>query len=184
VKKTKTMRKSRPAPVALDPNAPLPVDVDLHAALQAKLVMLASRPITPRSLLELEQMTRTTREMLAVGQDPRAMQKHGPNLGGDAIYTGVLAPSSGAENFGATVVRELMALMGAAKKSQPPEDSPETIIDTIARARLKGLHDVADMLTEKLTGKKFLKEPKEPVDLPPLILKKTSKSKTANGAPS
>ena len=160
------------------------VDDAMHKAMQDKLITLAEKPLTPRSLLELEQMTRLVRQMIAIGQDPAAMKSAplpgiNPNIyqpddtgvmmsGGVVSATsfngaGAYAPSPPVENFGATIVRELMTLLGAVKKPVEHSNPADTLLDTIVQARLKGLDDVAETLTKQLvkmqTGEEALPMP-------------------------
>jgi hypothetical protein len=171
-------------------------DATLNAAVQAKLVSLAAKPITPRSLLELEQMTRITRQLIAVGMDPMTMRHTHHNMFPPDPYApapyapssvgiipsfgpgseGTLAPSPPAENWGATIVRELMTLLGN-KKTETPITAPPTeldkLIDSIAYAREKGLKDVEDTLLKQLVK---MENTSPPLDHPPDF------SKTVNGA--
>lgn len=185
------------------------VDEELHAAVQAKLISLATKPVTPRSLLELEQMTRLMRQFIAIGVDPMAMKvPHAHVAGGGALYqpyqqtafpaeydgvsggvsiapapapyyggSSALAPSPPVENFGATIVRELMSLLGAKKPEGLPVPVPasemDKLIDAIALAREKGLKDVEKTLMKQLVKLSMEKQgskpsgPSEPPDWPP-----------------
>ena len=182
------------------------VDDAMHKAMQDKLIALAEKPLTPRSLLELEQMTRLVRQMIAIGQDPMAMKSAPlPNInpsvyqpevpqaypfdsGGGVVamsgaaYNGVnaMAPSPPVENFGATIVRELMTLLGAVKKPEPIPVSSEAsrLLDAIDLAREKGLKDVENALMKQLV-KKSMDDMPPPAEPP---LPEPKKPKAANGA--
>lgn len=205
------------------------VDEELHNAMQAKLVSLSTKPVTARSLLELEQMTRLMRQFVVLGMDPMAMKvphhhQHttyqpysgypldstdglsgsltpaniggsGFGLGGAVGGSSAIAPSPPVENFGATIVRELMSLLGAKKPEGIPVPLTDTdrLIDAIALAREKGLKDVEKTLMKQLVKMQMTKGPLEPtpppdfppsyVPLSPLALKKPKKTaKTTNGA--
>jgi hypothetical protein len=180
------------------------VDEALNAAVQAKLVALAAKPVTPRSLMELEQMTRITRQMIAVSANPHNHHAHVPptayptnltsglndtsdvedSTGTFPIQPYPLAPSPPAENFGATVVRELMTLLGTIKKPEtsypvpmPPLSETDRLIESIAYAREKGLEDVEKTLLKqlylKMMNSQELPEPMEPLA--------PKKPKTTNG---
>lgn len=177
-----------------------PIDQQLHDAVQAKLIALATKPVTPRSLLEMEQMTRILRQLVAIGMDPMSMKRreHGAvyqtwqqqqsafpsedvtdlppmpmTSPGYPINSGSLAPSPPAENWGATVLRELMTLLGN-KKSEglpvpvvaPPQTELDKLIDSIAYAREKGLKDVEETLMKQLVKMEMDKKkpPQPPID--------------------
>lgn len=191
------------------------VDEELHVALRAKLVSLAAKPVTPRTLLELEQMTRVARQLIATEMDPMAMKSphhHGPSSVGSidpAPYQGyfageggiplsvggasALAPSPPVENFGATIVRELMSLLGATKKPEayaiPAPTETEKLMDDIASARAKGLNDIADTLMKKFVKLTMADKPTTPSTPPstpppdwPPGYKPEKLKKTTNGA--
>ena len=150
-------------------------------------------------------MTRIMRQMVAVGTDPMAMKTHhehgysdsgsdiGGNIGGPvpmgAITNnpwagtggGTLAPSPPVENFGATIVRELMSLLGTRKSEAPAPSLSEMdrLIDSIAFAREKGLKDVEKTLLKQLVK---LTAAEKRSDLPPGYEPLTSK--TTNGVES
>jgi hypothetical protein len=171
--KTRTVRETKKQPTrkvaskaaskAALPDLEETVDEKLNRAIRAKLVSIAMKSVTPRSLLELEKMTRLMREFIAVELDPVApkisqftqssMADNYAPLAGDLVGgSNVLATSPPAENFGATIVRELMSLWGS-KKTEVPHQAPsdtDRLIDSIALAREKGLLDVEKKLMKQL----------------------------------
>lgn len=138
---------------------------DLNEALRARLLAILEPPLTARSLLDLESATRTMRQLLAVSQDPRALHLHensDPVIGGFPVsnmagpymstYGGnsTLAPSPMAENFGATILRELGALLGGRRKASEEVDEGTPILNAIASAKRLGLDDVVAKLEVRL----------------------------------
>lgn len=164
-------------------------------ALHGKLLDILTRPLNPRTLLELEKTARLARELLVVSKDPRATRDpyskyasedssswssdgitistegsnvvYGNNPGYDApipedfvepgfelVPMGGGAKSPRNENYGATIVRELLSMKGALGQREP---SPTEIITAIALAREKGLDDIAKKLEEQLLGEPEVK---------------------------
>lgn len=145
------------------PVAPIPIaslepkkdrtegDKALEAGLAAKLGELARRDVAPRTLLELEQVARLGRELLAVSASPQAF---GPQLGLNAPqaygtmgfagqYAGV---ASNPETFGAHAIRELIG-----KAATPKRDAVE-LVKAIAEAKERKLEKVAAALERELLG--------------------------------
>lgn len=84
-----------------------------------------------------------------VGSDPPSPSES--IVGGVSTPSNTLAPSSKPENFGAVILRELLALKGAASDHAP---SPAETVTAIALARDKGLTDIAEKLETSLFGVK------------------------------
>lgn len=163
----------------------------LLQALQDKLRTLTDRPLTSRSLLEIEKTAQIGRTLLFLSSAPNAVQQSMPLATPFAYGGGItgwnpatflnsigavgaqnfaqddqstaesaaaaggsapvipLAPSPRPENFGATIMRELMSTLGAMNTKK--RDAAE-IVTAIALARDKGLTDVADKLEATLFG--------------------------------
>jgi hypothetical protein len=138
---------------------------------------------------------------VGMGMNVTSEQYDGGDSGDSVMFPGnpelsqnpfPLSSSSYQENFGATALRELVALRAKndeaerAKKAaapSPAEPTPPGILDLIADARKKGLTDVAARLEEKL----FASVPDAPAKATPgktLTLKKSTLTKmrsTTNG---
>ena len=160
MRNTKRQRKA-PASAAKPP--------PMVDAIQAKLIAIASEPVTPASLMRLEQTARLSRELLVVDKQPEALRRrnkisnisYGSNPGYDApIYddnsVSMITPSDSAETFGATIIREAIPALTAMMAPKPlpewPMD-PVRAIEAIQKAKKAGLHDVAAQLKEKLMGR-------------------------------
>ncbi len=141
------MEKPEPAP-------PSPLEAALHAQVNA----IASRPIDPRMLLELEQTCRLTRELLAIGKMPDAFRKQhlipgdplslyesgvgsGVTVGPMGSYAspgfaGLAAPSNPTETFGVQAIKELIALVPGlmAKPAAAPAPEPQMSYADMASA--------------------------------------------------
>lgn len=175
------------------PPRPQSSEPQVREALQARLLEIVHKPLTPRSLLELEQTARLTRELLTLGKDPRAIRKQSVYQGIQGVgyssnsmddyedsnesnvanlenLNGLVSPgyelvpmgtakSPKTENFGASILREMLAMKGAANQHTP---SPTEIISAIALAREKGLTYVAAKLEAQLLGEDESKEKKTP----------------------
>lgn len=142
-----------------------PAEEAIQAALSARLKEIADKPITARTLVEMEQFSSIAREMLIVGKAPgqarrRSSFYNGPELmGGAYVYDGmgVMAPSSGQENFGMTAIREGTSMVGQliAIASQIVERFGESeTVKALAVARKEGLADVASALEARLLDSK------------------------------
>jgi hypothetical protein len=120
-----------------------------------------------------------TATVTMIGLDSGIMMSGSSFSGASFNGAGAMAPSPPVENFGATIVRELMTLLGAVKKPVEPLNPTDALLDTIAQARLKGLDDVAEALTKQLV------KMAEPIpDLPPSPEPKKPKKLTNGVAPS
>lgn len=127
----------QPSPAS--PRRPSPADAaalqstsapdELREALKAQLQSVLERELTPRSLLELEQLAGLAQRMLIVSGDPRALAKR--RRGGVGIMAagygtlnpaydaigpedtgelgGAMAPAPFHENFGAESIRHMVA---------------------------------------------------------------------------
>jgi hypothetical protein len=137
-------------------------------AISARLDEAVNQPVTARSLFELEQFIRLARQFFAVSRDPRALACPGPDgdstvvnpvfnspyptsfgVQGIAVPTvaggfGALAPAPPAENFGATIVREMM------ERSSRGLGDAGTLMDAAKLARDKGLVALAEQFEAKL----------------------------------
>jgi hypothetical protein len=158
--------------------APPPPDPAFVEALKTRLQTILDRPVTPRSLLELEQTSRLSREMLVVGRAPEALRRPGfgggyvmPNtvdmidFGEDSLgdTNGVtMKPNERPETFAATLAREVMALRGAVDGSM----APARIVEAIVVARQQGAHDLAEQLMKQLPGGEA--QPLKPVEVLPV----------------
>jgi len=146
---------------------PMPEEEALRQSLHNYLDALAKRPLTPRSLVELEKVAKLARQILTVGKE-QAMGTM-PNMIAGGVYqggyqmedtSGLVMPiqSSPAETFGASLVRELVASIGTIMK--PPAPAPpiwpitqmsgSDLVFAISMAHEKGLSDLEAKLTEKL----------------------------------
>jgi hypothetical protein len=131
------------------------LDKELHSAIQNKLRNLISKPISPRSLMEIEKTARLAREFLAIGKDPASVMRsklcYSPDMddyesSGDVSYNAPIFKGQNSETFGATVIRELLSMKGK------DESSPTEIIKAIALAKKKKLPELAAKLEEQLLG--------------------------------
>lgn len=111
--------------------APSLLEQAMHQHLQA----IALRPMTPRTLLELEKTCRLARELFAIGKMPDALQKGNyfpPNTVGGmdplAMYEsgvglgiayGNPAPMNQTETFGVQAIKELIALLPGLVRPEP-----------------------------------------------------------------
>lgn len=137
----------------------------LMEALRKQLQSILEKPLTPRTLLELEQTARLSRDLLVVGKVPEArgatglglmaspgvFSTYGLGYGagmGDGPYTS--SPQS--ETFGATMVRELVAALPALMKPKEVvyRESAASLIDAITAAREAKMDDVVEKLKAKL----------------------------------
>ena len=120
-------------------------DLDLgrigHMALQAD--DLLSFTSTPEDVMRGKQTP-----VPPIGWDTN------PNLGGASMAT------TGAETYGATVIRELVPALKSMMQGQ--KETPESLTYAIATARRHGMMDVAAELELKLVGKKL--DGKRPVE--------------------
>jgi len=141
-------------------------DPELESALRARLMRLIKKPLTARSLSELEQVTKITRQLLVAGASPAALSAgcdYAPYLGQvpgpggslpvDSLYSaGPMmsgpAHSPPAETWAATLMRELIAGLGGLKGKE--EEDPLKIIAAISFAKERGLEEVADKLSARL----------------------------------
>jgi hypothetical protein len=163
---------AKPQAVPIPPGRakePTPGDKALGDALCGKLRELAALPPTTRSLMQLEQTARLSREILVAAIDPYAFRGRdnrgindyampNPGFAGAIGYDlplpsselgSPLAPSSYAENFGAAVVRELGASKGATEDT--PKNGKPTVLELMAAvnfAREKGMNDLAAKLED------------------------------------
>ncbi len=124
------MSDTEVSPPMTDPNP-------LVAALHAQIQLVASRPIDLRMLTELEKTCLLARELIVIGKQPDAMQKHnlisggyqGIQMGMGSIssyatpsYVGEQAVSAPQETFGVTAIREIVSALSAfmPKPYEPP----------------------------------------------------------------
>jgi hypothetical protein len=135
----------------------------LEAALHAQVNTIASRPIEPRMLLELEQTCRLSRELLAIGKAPDAFRKqhlipHESGIGSGPMGStvsmsmgGLAAPSNPTETFGVQAIKELINLLpGLMPKPAAPVEPQVSFTDlTTAILAAKQAGDTA--LYEQLT---------------------------------
>ena len=133
----------------------------MKVAMQIHLQALIAKPVTARSLLEIEKTARLAREMLAVVADPRSLRpRRVPYFGGNSLdyefqddESGglVMAPSAinSAETFGAQAIRELIPALTGANKKPPPPPIEEMLL-AIATAKEQGLDEIAAELRASL----------------------------------
>jgi len=131
----------------------------LMEALRAQLRTILDKPLTPRSLLEMEQTARLSRELLIVGKMPEAKRTGYPGsimspmfLGDTASYESSAAPyvsSPQSETFGVSVIRELVTKLPELMKPKEVE-SAASLIDAITAAREAKMDDVVQKLKAKL----------------------------------
>ena len=137
-------------------------DRALHAAFRAKFEEVLSREnhLSPRALIEIEQLARLARETISAGAPVLAgagYTQMGNSFGYDydtmapGIVGGVMAPAPGAETFGVGAIRELIeaARKAVEKKSEP---TAAELVQAIAAARREGEPEIEKMLREKLKG--------------------------------
>lgn len=136
-----------------------PLDAALSEALRAKMRAILDQDVTAQTLVELEKTARLARELLIVGRDPKALNRVG---GLNTVMAGeymsnsedVMAPSSPAETFGATLIREFVpAITALIARKHEPTPLPPSLIETvsaIAYAKERGLNDVVFALTVQL----------------------------------
>jgi hypothetical protein len=151
----------------------------LKGHLHMYLETLGKRPLTPRTLLDLERTAKLAREMLALAKGGKAgagpasyaaMQQSGVvmgNVGYDVDEGTVLpfgtVPSTASETFGATMVREIISAVTdlSKQKETAPPVAPIAVpflgglgsielVNAIAVAREKKLVDVEQMLLQQL----------------------------------
>lgn len=109
----------------------------LHAALSAHLQAIAQRELSPRMLLELEKTCSYARNILALGQDPAAVNRP-PQIGMGNTFSayqssygespsdyGMPALSVPAETFGAQAIRQLMEIIPPLLANQ--QNKPEKV---------------------------------------------------------
>jgi hypothetical protein len=153
-------RRCEPPPEDIPSGAP-----PLENALQAQLQAIAARPISARTLLELEKTARLGRELLAVAQDPKSVRRHrrltdedddgddGDDEGVASLVLNPYNPGNKAETFGATIVREAMASLSSLTSvfaPRAPEPSLTEIVTAIALAKRQGLTAVVTVLETQL----------------------------------
>lgn len=153
--------------LATEPN---PLVVALHAQIQ----LVASRPIDMRMLTELEKTCLLARELIVIGKQPDAMQKHnlisGNNIGvysaigGYANYAtpsfmGEQAVSAPQETFGVTAIREIVSALSAfMPKPYEPPPLPEPrlnlgeVMTAINAAKEAGETELESQLREALVA--------------------------------
>lgn len=128
----------------MEESPPVPKQEDaLTLALGVQILAIASRPVTPGMLLELEQTARLARELLVVGKNTQAlMPRHGAitmdpmaqYVGGDYTMPAFSTPT---ETFGAQLIREVVPLLGSLVK--PKEESPPPAPVTLHQSPLTDL---------------------------------------------
>lgn len=144
----------------------------LAEALRSEILKLATDgdpksdgALTAAVLLRIMRVAKTGRELLvsleSSPKDLASMLRRprsglipmiGENLEDDGLGDGLapnylpFATSSPAENFGMTAMREIIA----AVKGMNGGTSPARLVEAIAIAKEKGLHDVADRLEKQL----------------------------------
>lgn len=133
----------------MEESTPVPEQEDtLTLALGAQILAIASRPVTARTLLELEQTARLARELLVVGKNPQALK---PRYGGfmdpmsqyePGDYT-MPAFSPPTETFGAQLIREVVPLLGSLVK--PKEESPPPAPITVHQSPLTDLMSAIEL---------------------------------------
>ena len=148
-------------------------DNPLVLALHAQIQLVASRPIDMRMLTELEKTCLLARELIVIGKQPEAMQKHaliagggwqqGVAVGSDYVsaampmYAGPPAFSSPQETFGVTAIREIVSALGQfmPKPHKPPvlpepRINLEQLMAAINIAKASGETVLEDHLRETL----------------------------------
>jgi len=158
------MEPSKPAEPIEAPKYAEPPSA-LMEALRAQLRSILDKPLTPRSLLEMEQTARLSRELLIVGKMPEAKRTGYPGsimspmlMGGDtasyeqssASFPYVTSPQS--ETFGVSMIRELVAKLPELMKPKEVvyRESAASLIDAITAARDAKMDDVVQKLKAKL----------------------------------
>jgi hypothetical protein len=146
----------------------------LESALRAQLQAIAARPISARTLLELEKTARLGRELLAVAQDPKSVRRHrrltdedddGDDEGVASLVLNPYNPGNKAETFGATIVREAMASLSSLTSvfaPRAPEPSLTEIVTAIALAKRQGLTAVVTVLETQLRDRYDVTSPGDP----------------------
>lgn len=163
------MRRRKNAPVEFDTEPKTEADKALHESLRSKLREIVEKPLTVRGLVELAEMAQLTHQIIIAGKMPRVRVPGDMNVGAQEIIgmsgygsgyatsnpmysddeLSVMAPSSSAETFGASAIREMVAAIGKMKEKK---ESPAEIVKAIAAAKESGLDDVAAKLEAKLFG--------------------------------
>jgi len=155
------MEPSKPAEPIEAPKYAEPPSA-LMEALRAQLRTILDKPLTPRSLLEMEQTARLSRELLIVGKMPEAKRTGYPGsimspmfLGDTASYESSAAPyvsSPQSETFGVSMIRELVAKLPELMKPKEVvyRESAASLIDAITAARDAKMDDVVQKLKAKL----------------------------------
>lgn len=163
----------------MEPSKPSPSpeqESPLMEALRKQLQTIVEKPLTPRTLVELEQTARLSRELLIVGKMPEARRTGYPGasamltpmyLGDTATYEaqnplGPYVTSPQSETFGVSVVRELVTKLPELMKAKEagPRETAASLIDAITAAREAKMDDVVEKLKAKLDA--LLDEPKPP----------------------
>jgi len=143
-----------------------PEEEALGVALHDYVKVLAGRPLTPRSLLDLERATKLARQLILLGKaDKNGIQSNqlfaeanyqqsAVLMGSNEGYDAPITTSPPAETFGVSVVRELVA--SVAQLVKPPETTKATslscvdLVYAISMAREKGMTELEAKLSEKL----------------------------------
>lgn len=138
-------------------------DDALFEASKLKMKELLDKPLTQRSLFEIEKVAKLLRSLLATTGAPEFAPVRGYGLVGSydgGIDAGfgdsgmtVLAPSSPPENFGANLIREAMAFLGEQKKENRKRDKSRDLVmkvEAVAAARERGLTKIADKLEKEI----------------------------------
>lgn len=137
----------------------------LVAALQVQLVALAQRPITVRSLIDLQKTAGLARKLLEL-QDPKQKLLNRVGASGtgynantefdsefdDPInYVGgaPLAPALGVETFGASVIRELIPAIKQQGKGRSQPHLAE-LLEAYEIADKRGLKDLAQRIEARI----------------------------------
>jgi hypothetical protein len=168
---------------------------ELRRVLHAELQRITAGPATAKSLGQAERFARIARECLMVAQGAEIRRSRrgqvwnslnavsvNPYLGDsdDDVdgESGVLAPSSGAENFASKSIREVVSGVTAlvASLATPRQEAPSSfqIISAISEAKRQGLTELAATLESQM-GQRFAVDPQ------PLALPAPSKKNGKNG---
>lgn len=143
------MKREFPPKTKLKPAKP----TKLHKAIQEKLRALIDQPLTPTSLFDIVQFAGLAQQMLqkivplAHFDANYASSIMGSNPFGIVPIQPALAPSPPSETYGATLVKELMALMPGLQSKPQPINQILSDIDALKKAKK---HKLAKKLEKTL----------------------------------
>lgn len=148
-KKRSTVATADATPVATSP---------LLDALRAEITELLAKPVSARSMLEIEKTASIGRQLVALKRLPQGLDQPVAQYDEDgemlsiSSSPGVYMSNPGnSETFGSQFIREAVASLPLLMQKQA--ETPANLIAALIEARRAGLDDIAMALEAKLLGK-------------------------------